>query len=376
MERTTHAKMYQNFMFIPVFKPILSKNASKYLLDSLNSSWISSKGPFVWDFEKNFAKYLGVKYAVTTTSGTAALHLALSAVGIGREDEVIVPAFTMIAPLFATLYTGAKPVLVDADPDTWNIETSLIEKKITKKTKAIIPVHIYGHPVDMDPIISLAKKYGLFIIEDVAEALGAEYKGRKVGTFGDLSCFSFYANKTVTTGEGGMVITSSKRLYERLLLLRDMAHSPKKRFLHTDLGFTYRMTNLQAALGLAQLEEIDNMVKLKRNIASFYNAHLANTLGLTLPPEETWAKNIYWTYCILAKKNLSGLLNKKGIDTRDFFIPMHKQPVFNRLGLFKKEKYPVAEYLSKHGFYIPSGPDISKKQLEYICNMIKDIYEV
>lgn len=368
---------------IPVSKPIFAKNAKKYLLECINSGWVSSSGPYVGGFEQKFAQYLGMKYAITATSGTAALHLALTSLEIGKGDEVIVPSFTMIAPVFAILYTGAKPVLADSGLQTWNIDVSQIEKKITKKTKAIIAVHTYGHPVNMDPLIAIAKKHGLFIIEDAAEALGAEYKNKKTGTLGDISCFSFYANKTITTGEGGMVVTNNKSLHKRLLLLKDMAHSRKKRFLHSEIGFTYRMTNMQAALGLAQLEQIEKFVKQKRFIAKFYNQYLSKISYLTLPLEKPWAKSIYWMYGILvnrkspiSKDTLTKKLFDKGIDTRDFFIPMHHQPALKKLGLFKKEHYPVADHLSKLGFYLPSGPDISQKQLTLICKTIKEMYEL
>lgn len=368
---------------IPVSKPIIAKNASKYLMECLDSGWVSSSGPYVAEFEQKFAQYLNVKYAVTTTSGTASIHLSLAALNIGKDDEVIVPAFTMIAPVFAILYTGAEPVLVDGELQTWNIDISQIEKKITKKTKAIIAVHTYGHPVDMNPLIAIAKKHRISVIEDAAEALGTQYKNRKVGTFGDLACFSLYSNKTITTGEGGMVATDNKSLYKRLLLLKDMAHSPKKRFLHTEVGFTYRMTNMQAALGIAQLEQIEKLIKQKIAIAEFYNRHLLDIPYLTLPPNQLWAKNIYWMYGILvnktspiSKEELRKKLFDKGIDTRNFFIPMHRQPVLTKLGLFKRESYPVADYLSKHGFYLPSGPDISQKQLNYICKSIKEMYEM
>lgn len=364
---------------IPVSKPIISKNAKKYILDCIKSGWVSSHGPYVERFEESFAEYLGVKFALTTTSGTASLHLALAALGIGKGDEVIVPTFTMIAPVFAILYVGAKPVLVDSEKGSWNMDVTQIEGKITKNTRAILAVHIYGHPVDMDPLVKLAKKYKLFIVEDAAEALGAKYKGQKVGTFSDIACFSFYSNKTITTGEGGMVVTNNKKLAERLKMLKDMAHSPKKRFMHLEVGFTYRMTNLQAALGLAQLEEIEKMISLKRHIAKLYTTYLKNIPGIILPVEKQWAKNIYWMYGILVKKSsrisknkLRNILYQKGIDTRDFFIPMHHQPVLAKLGLLNnKERYPVSDYLSKTGFYIPSGPNITENEIEKVCKALE-----
>lgn len=363
---------------IPVSSPIISKNAKKNLLECLSSGWVSSSGPFVKLFEEKFAKYLGVKFAVTTTSGTSALHLAIASLNIGKDDEVIIPTFTMAATAFAIVYTGATPVLVDSELETWNMDITQIEKKITKKTKAIIVVHIYGHPVNMDQIKKIATKHKLFIIEDAAEALGSEYKTKKVGNLSDLACFSFYANKAVTCGEGGMVVTNNSKIAIRLKRLKDMAYSPKKRFLHTEIGFTYRMSNLQAALGLAQLEQVDKMIQQKRSIANFYNTHLLPIKKLTLPPEKKWAKNSYWMYCILSndRDKLRSELLKKGVDTRNFFIPMHRQPALKKIGLYRNEHYPVADLLSKTGLYLPSGPEISKEDLAYVCKTIKDIYEV
>lgn len=362
---------------IPVSKPIISPKALSYISDCVKSGWVSSQGPYVTKFEESFANYLGVKYAITTTSGTSALHLALAALNIDKDDEVIVPTFTMIAPIFAVLYVGAKPVLIDSDLDTWNMDVSRIEKKITKKTKAIMVVHIYGHPADLNPILALAKKYGLFVIEDAAESLGSKYQGKKVGTFGDVACFSFYANKTITTGEGGMVVTNHKKLADRLRLLKDMAHSPKKRFLHTEVAFTYRMTNLQAALGLAQLEIIDQLIEKKRDIAKFYNLKLNHLNSFTLPPEKPWAKNIYWVYGILVNQNKDQMrlaLYQKGVESRDFFIPMHRQPALLKLGLInKKERFRSADYLSKNGFYLPAGPNITKSELDKVCRALQEI---
>ena len=365
---------------IPVSAPILPRKARTYLNDCIKTGWISSAGKYVGLFEKKFATYIGVPHAITAPSGTTALHLGLTALGISKGDEVIVPSFTMIAPVFAILYVGAKPVLVDSEIDTWNMNVSEVEKKITKKTRAILAVHIYGHPVDMDPLKRLAKKHKLLLIEDCAEALGAEYKGEKVGSLGDIGCFSFYANKIISTGEGGMVTTKSQTLAKRLLSLKDMAHSPKKRFLHLEVGFTYRLSNLQAAVGLAQTEEVERLMAKKREIATLYTKSLARVPGIVLPVEMPWAKNSYWMYGILVRKPfkftkdaLRRHLQKQNIETRDFFIPMHEQPVFKKLGLFKREKYPVAELLSKQGLYLPSGPNISISQIKKVISAIKAI---
>jgi len=367
-------------MKIPVCEPFLTGKEMEYVMDCLRTNWISSAGKYVNEFEQRFAEYIGCKYGISTTSGTTALHLALAALKIGRGDEVIVPAFTMIAPVFAVVYTGAKPVLVDADSETWNIDVNKIEEKITPNTKAIIPVHIYGHPCDMDPIMEIAEKYNLWVIEDAAEAHGAEYKGKKVGSFGHVSCFSFYANKIITTGEGGMIVTNDEKIAERARRLKDQAYSPERRFLHTDIGFNYRMTNIQAAIGLAQLEHIDEFVEKRRRNAYLYNSRLKDVPGITLPPEKEWAKNVYWMYSILiedefgmSRDELMERLKERGIETRTFFIPMHEQPAFLNLGLFKGERYPVAERLGKQGLYLPSSSGLRKEDINYICQVIKEV---
>ncbi|MGB8707623.1 MAG: DegT/DnrJ/EryC1/StrS family aminotransferase [Dehalococcoidia bacterium] len=368
---------------IPVCEPFLSGKELEYVTDCLKTNWISSQGKYVEQFEQSFAAYCGCEYGISTTSGTTALHLALASLGIGSGDEVIVPAFTMISTAFAIIYTGAKPVLVDAEPETWNIDVTKIEQKITRRTKAILPVHIYGHPCDMEPIMNIAQKYNLHVIEDAAEAHGAEYKGRKAGSIGHVGCFSFYANKIITTGEGGMVVTSDKAIAERARALKDLAFSRQRRFLHTDVGFNYRMTNIQAAIGLAQFEKIDQYVDMRRKNAYLYNDLLKYTPGITLPPEKEWAKNAYWMYSILiddkfgiGRDELMDELRKKGIDTRTFFIPMHQQPVFQNMGLFNGESYPVAEYLGERGLYLPSSSGLTEKQIEQVCQAIGKIREM
>lgn len=368
---------------IAVSKPKIAKNAKRYVLDCLSTGWISSQGQYISQFEQSFAKYLGVNFAITTTSGTAALHLALTAAEIGQGDEVIVPSFNIISPVFAIIYTGAKPVLVDSEPDGWNMDVTQVAKKITRKTRAIMAVHLYGQPVNLGPLLKIARKHGLVLIEDAAESLGAQYQDKKVGSFGDMSCFSFYANKLITTGEGGMVVTKNPQLNKRLRLLKDMAYSPKKRFLHTEVAFTYRMSNLQAALGLAQLEEIEKILRKKRVVAKLYDFYLKHLPGLKLPTEKKGTKSTFLMYGVLVEDQfgisrdvLTKNLYQMGIETRDFFVPIHRQPALKNLGLFKGEHYPVTDNLSKKGFYLPSGPDISQKQLQYICETIKSIYEL
>jgi len=368
---------------IPVCEPLLGEKELEYVTDCLKTNWISSKGKYIEEFEERFANYCGGKYGISTTSGTTALHLALASLGIGSRDEVIIPTFTMISTAFAVVYTGAKPVLVDAEPETWNIDVTRIVERITNKTKAVLPVHIYGHPCDMDPIMELAKKHNLYVIEDAAEAHAAEYKGRKAGSIGHANCFSFYANKIITTGEGGMVVTSDEKIAEKARAFKDLAHSKQKRFLHTDLGFNYRMTNIQAAIGLAQFEKIDELVERRRAHAYLYNSLLKGIDGIKLPPEKEWAKNVYWMYSILIEKEfdmsrdeLMQKLKEKGIETRTFFIPVHQQPAFRKRNLFNGESYPVAEELSRKGLYLPSGSGLTTKQIGYICHVIKQANKV
>jgi len=365
---------------IPVCEPLLSSKELEYVADCLKTNWISSLGKYINEFEQRFAEYCGVKYGVSTTSGTTALHLALASLDIGKGDEIIVPAFTMVAPIFAILYTGARPVLVDCELETWNIDVAEIEKKITRNTRAILPVHIYGHPCDMDPILEIARKYNLYMIEDAAEAHGAEYKGKKVGGIGDVGCFSFYANKIITTGEGGMIVTNREEIAERARRLKDQAYSKERRFLHTDLGFNYRMTNIQAAIGLAQLERIDELVERRRKNARFYSHLLKEVEGVTLPPEKEWARNVYWMYGILiedefgmSRDELAAKLKQNGVDTRTFFIPMHQQPAFKKLGLFEGESFPVSEELSRKGMYLPSGSGLREEEIEHVYNTLKKI---
>ena len=368
---------------ISIAEPDLSGNEEKYVLECIRTGWISSKGRFISEFEEKFASYLGAKHAIAVSSGTTALHLALAALDIGECDEVILPTFTMIACANVVKYLHAKPILVDSEPYTWNIDPEKIEEKITKRTKAIIVVHIYGHPADMDPIMKIARRHGLYVVEDAAEAHGAEYKGRKVGGIGDVGCFSFYANKIITTGEGGMVVTNDDRLAEKMRSLRDQGYNTRLRkwLIHDIIGYNYRMTNLQAAIGLAQLERIDEFIRRHRENAYYYNSLLKDIPGLTLPPEASWAKNVYWMYTILVDENKFGVnrdeLMKKlelyGIDTRAAFLPIHMQPPYKRE--YQSNNYPVAENLGKNGINLPSGNTLNREQITYIANCIKKIHE-
>ncbi|MFC1937649.1 DegT/DnrJ/EryC1/StrS family aminotransferase [Chloroflexota bacterium] len=365
---------------IQVCEPLLGEKEVKYVLNCLKTNWISSKGKYIEEFEKGFANYCGCSYGVTTTSGTTALHLALASLGIGTGDEVIIPTFTMVATAFAVIYTGATPILVDAEYETGNMDVTQIEAKISPSTKAIMPVHIYGHPCDMGPIMEVARKRGLWVIEDAAEAHAAEYKGKKTGGISHIGCFSFYANKIMTTGEGGMVVTNNEEVAEKARALKDLAHSKGKRFLHTDIAFNYRMTNVQAAIGMAQLDKIDEYAERRRAHARLYNELLDNIPGITLPVEKEWAKNVYWMYSILiedefgiSRDELMSKLEERGIGTRSAFIPMHQQPALLNFGLFKGEQYPVAEELAKKGMYLPSSTGLSHDDIKYICGVIREL---
>ncbi len=367
---------------IPVSRPFQFAHTKKYLLDCAKSGWFSSNGPYVARFEKAFSTYVGTSYATAVPSGTAALHLALAAINLQKGDEVIVPTFTMFSPVAAILYTGATPVFVDSDPITWTMNPNHVARKITKRTRAVLAVHIYGHPVDVDPLRRLAIQHHLFLIEDAAEGLGALYKGRKVGTLGDIACFSFYANKLVTTGEGGMAVTNDKHLFLRIKTLADMAHHPKKRFLHTELGFTYRMTNMQAAVGLAYLEQIEKTIAKKKWEASLYNKLLSGLPYVSFQSAQPWADPVWWMYGVVinaqspvSRAHLRQTLLTSGIDTREFFVPSHRQPALKKLGILSTGRFPVAEHLAKRGLYLPSGPNISERDIRSVVDHIKHIYE-
>jgi perosamine synthetase len=362
--------------------PLLKGKELEYLKDCIDSNWISSKGHYVDEFEKKFSQYCNCKYGITTTNGTSSIHLALESIGLKKGDEVIVPAFTMISSVFPIIYCGAKPVLVDADPETWTIDANHIEEKISEKTKAIIPVHIYGHPCNMDQILKVAKKHGLNVIEDAAEAHGAEYKGKKTGGIGDIGCFSFYANKIITCGEGGMMVTNDETVASHAISLKNLSFEGGKRrvYLHSEVGYNYRLTNLQAAVALAQFEHIDEFVTMRRKNAQIYREFLKGIPGLRLPTEKEWAKNIYWMYSILvdpkfdvSRDKLMEELAKRGIETRSFFVPMNQQPVFRNMGLFEDEDYPTAQSLSKNGLYLPSSSGLKPEEIKYVCESIADV---
>lgn len=368
--------------FIPVNEPVLNGNEKKYLCECIDTGWISSEGPFVKKFEEEMAKKVDRRYGIAVSNGTAALEIAVAALDLKDGDEVIMPAFTIISCAAAVVKRGAKPVLVDSDYITWNMDISQIEHKITNKTKAIMVVHIYGLPVDMDPILSLAKKYNLKVIEDAAEMHGQTYKDKQCGSFGDISIFSFYPNKHVTTGEGGMILTDNEELAERCLSLRNLCFQKDRRYIHEEIGFNYRFTNLQAAVGLAQIERLDEFVDMKRKMGKFYTEALKDVKFIQLPLEKTdYAENIYWVYGIVLDKQISfdnlevlKKLSGEGIGARTFFWPIHEQPVFQKMGLFIGESYPVAERLARRGFYIPSGIALTEEKMNRVVNVLKGFF--
>lgn len=366
---------------IPVNEPLLDGNEKKYLNQCIDTGWISSEGPFIREFEEKMAAQVSRKHGIAVCNGSVALDAAIIALGIGKDDEVIMPTFTIISCAAAIVRVGAIPVLVDCLADDWNIDVHAIERKITKRTKAIMVVHIYGLPVNMDAVLALASKHGLKVIEDAAEQHGQTYNGNAIGSFGDISTFSFYPNKHITTGEGGMIVTDDDKLAETCRSLRNLCFVPQKRFLHYELGFNFRMTNLQAALGVAQLERLDEFIAKKRAIGKRYTELLKDVTGIQLPlPVKLGNSNIYWVYAIVLTESVPfdaeqamKMLAEKKIGTRPFFWPMHEQPVFQQMGLFKNEKYPVAENVARRGFYLPSGLALKLTDIDIVCEELRSI---
>ncbi|MCB0253742.1 MAG: DegT/DnrJ/EryC1/StrS family aminotransferase [Anaerolineae bacterium] len=365
---------------IPVNEPLLDGNEKRYLQECIDSGWISSEGPFVDRFEAAMAARVDRRYGVAVANGSAALEAAVIALGIGPGDEVILPTFTIISCAAAIVRAGATPVLVDSDPVTWNMNVDQIAGRITPRTRAVMVVHIYGLPVDMDPLLALAERHGLQVIEDAAEMHGQTYRSRPCGSFGDLSIFSFYPNKHITTGEGGMIVTNDPVLAERCRSLRNLCFQPKRRFVHEKLGWNLRMSNLQAAVGVAQLERLDEFVSRKRQMGRRYSELLTDMPGLQLPlPATDYAENIYWVYGVVLDDELPfdaeeamAWLRRAGVGTRPFFWSMHQQPVFRQMGLFAGERHPVAERLARRGFYLPSGLALIDEQIEQVAQAIKE----
>jgi perosamine synthetase len=374
---------------IPVNQPLLGEREMEFVTECVRTGWISSAGRFIEEFENQWAAYCGMKFGVAVSNGTTALQVAISCLDLEAGDEVIMPSFTIISCAMAIVEHGLVPVLVDSDPRTWCMDVSQIEARITNRTRAIMAVHIYGHPVDMDPLLALAKKHNLMVIEDAAEAHGAEYLSglngasaswKRCGGMGHISTFSFYANKLITTGEGGMVLTSDSVIAEKARSLRNLCFRPERRFFHTELGYNYRMTNMQAALGVAQLERFDQIIAKKRRMGAEYTKRLQEIPGMQLPVEESWAKQVYWMYGLVLDEStgmdaieFARRLDAEGVQTRPFFLGMHEQPVFWARGLFKGERYPVAERIAKQGLYIPSGLALTNAQLEETCSVVKRI---
>ncbi len=369
--------------FIPVNEPLLDGNEKKYLCECIDTGWISSEGPFVREFEQKMCMTVGRRYGIAVSNGTAALEVAAQALGIGEGDEVIMPTFTIISCAMAVTKLGAVPVLIDSDPFTWNMKTEEIEARITDKTKAIMIVHLYGLPAAVDDILALAKKYHLKVIEDAAEMHGQTYRGKPCGSFGDISTFSFYPNKHITTGEGGMVVTDNEELAERCRSLRNLCFRQDIRYVHDEISGNYRFTNLQAAVGLAQLERLDEFVERKRAMGSYYTEKLQGIEGLRFPVAKTEdADNIFWVYGLVLdetiqidNKTVQKCLAEKGIGTRTFFWCIHEQPVYQKRGLFHGEKYPDAEYLARKGFYIPSGLALTREQMDRVVIALKEVLE-
>ena len=365
---------------VPVNEPVIGKREKELVLECLETGWISSEGPFVNKFEQDFSKRVKRKHGIACSNGTCALELAIKALGIGEGDEVILPSFTIISCAAAIVRAGAVPIVVDCDLRHWNMNPDEILNSITSRTAAIMIVHIYGLPVDIDPILKIAEKFKLFVIEDSAEIIGGKYKNQPCGSFGDISTFSFYPNKHITTGEGGMVVTNDSDIASRCRSLRNLCFQPNKRFVHEELGWNYRMTNIQAALGIAQLEKLDESLEKKIWIGKKYLELLKEVKTIQLPVEElSYAKNIFWVFGLVIKndlhntKNIINNLRKMGIGTRPFFHPIHKQPVFIKKGLFKNVKKPNSELIGLNGFYIPSGLKINLEQIEYVANTLKEM---
>lgn len=366
---------------IPVCEPYLNGNELKYVNDAVRTGWISSSGNYVKEFEEAFADYCGVKYAVGVCNGTVALHLALTCLGIGKGDEVIIPDFTMISSAFSICFTGATPVFVDADKNTWNIDVSKIKEKITPRTKAIMPVHIFGNPCDMGAIQQIADRHDLFIIEDAAEAHGAKYRKKKTGSLSDIAAFSFFANKNLTTGEGGMVVTNNENLNKKALYYKNLCFDPDapRNYIHNDIGFNYRMSNLHAAIGLAQTEKAEEYKKMRIHNGKRYREYLKKINGLILQEEQLNAENVFWMNGILidpdqygrTRDQLVGHLKEKGVDTRLFFMGMHRQPSLLKFGCDGSGDYPITDNLTENGLYLPSGSCLSADKIRYICDVIK-----
>ncbi|MBI3542143.1 MAG: aminotransferase class I/II-fold pyridoxal phosphate-dependent enzyme [Deltaproteobacteria bacterium] len=366
------------FRRIQVAQPLLTGNELAYVTDCIQTNWISSAGKYVQRFEQMFQEYCGVPHALAVANGTVALHLALDALGIKAGDEVIVPDFTFAASINSVLYTGATPVLVDVLPGNWTMDPEAVKKAITPRTKAIMPVHLYGYPCHMDELRALADRHGLFLVEDCAEALGSRYKDRPVGSFGEANTFSFYGNKTITTGEGGMITFTDAKAYERAAILRDHGMSKQRRYWHDHVGYNYRLTNLQAAVGVAQMERIDFLVAAKRRLGEIYTRELSELKGLVPPPRSPDVVNSYWLFtmlatdeCGVARDDLIAKLLLNGIETRPVFFPLHQMPPYQKYA--PKGGCPVTDRVSSQGLSLPSAVSLTDAEIESVCSSLKSI---
>jgi perosamine synthetase len=372
---------YGDISGVPVMSPSLNGNELKYVADCIRSSWISSQGSYVQSFEEQFARYLNCSYALTTSNGTTALHLAIAALNIGPGDEVIIPNLTFAASANAVLHNGATPVFVDVDPIHWTIDVAAVEAAITPRTKAIMPVHLYGHPCDMGKLSEIASAHKLFIVEDCAESLGARYQGQMTGTLGHIGCFSFFSNKVITTGEGGMVTTNDPDLRERMKVLRDHGMAPNRRYWHEMVGYNYRMTNIQAALGVAQMEQIELFLENRQRMAAMYGAELRGISGVSLPPNEDWADNIYWLYTIMIEPSKFGIdrdgvmraMAREGIETRPVFYPLNIQPAYAGGNARWCGPMVVSEQLSRKGLSLPSSNALTPQEVRRVCATLRKI---
>ena len=368
---------------IPVARPFFGGHETSYVNDAVSSREISGNfGKYISTFENKFAEYCGVRYGISTNNGTTALHVALASLGLGPGDEVLVQTLTNMATIFSICYTGAKPIAIDVEEDTWNLNPQLLEKKLSSKTRAIVVVHLFGHPVNMDPVLEFAKQHQLYVIEDAAQAHGAEYKGRKTGSMGDLACFSFYANKIITTGEGGMVVTNSSQLAEKVRNLHSLSYGQgKNKFMHESIGFNYRMSNVIAAIGCGQLEKIEEVIMMKIAVAKKYSEGLRDLKSLQLPIQKEYAKSVYWMYQIVLRGIWKGRRNEvmtelrqKGIETRESFVPFNQQEIFLKDGYVSNDDCPVANNIGANGFYLPSGPVFYAGEQERVIEAIRQIF--
>ena len=365
-----------NMKFIPVNNPVMDGNEKRYVLDCLDSSWISSSGKYIDKFEESFAKFCNARHAISCSNGTAALHLALLAVGLGPGDEVIVPTLTFIASANAVTYCGARAVFIDSDAETWNINPGLIESKVNSKTKGIVVVHFRGQPADMDPILDIARRHRLFVVEDAAQSHGAEYKGKKTGTLGDIGTFSFFGNKIITTGEGGMIVTNDDSFADRMRLLKNQGMRNEKRYWHPVVGYNYRMTNVAAAIGLAQLEKIQSQIQGRSEVASWYREDLQHVPGMNWQVEKEWAKRVWFLFTLVLgddtrsiRDDLIPYLLKHGIDTRPVYYPLHSLPPYLKTD---SDAFPVAERVSQRGINLPTWAGMKREDVRYVCGKISD----